>query len=494
LPNLRIAAMGLCLLAATTSFAVPRILIVQSQVPANKDGDPNVPIANFVSQEIDDSGKLTSVVWSLSDPNFREAALSGKLKNVPDLPKLADAISVARQLDAEYLLVVEATKNGKDVKAFARLYRGGKEIWKNSETMAVATNGEANPLSSAQSIARTTVLKMNSSALKELSVKTAVSTPEPARGQAPVSTMVAPPPVAKSDNSKLRSEVEALVRDKHYTTAIAMLRDAVDSDPFDAERRMMLINLLQDRDPASAADEARRAGSLIPDKPEFRILAARAFMQAGMNKEAQEELNEAIARSPEATTTRVLLAEIAIKDLQPEKALGHLDEAIKNEPTAEAFFMRAICRAMLGGADGVKLDLAAVEKATPERSPTDVERRYRLAIPILDKLISRSFDAVRDLTQRAIVRPKDTEVQDGLESLQRVCAARSALLTGLTVPPDEQRSHDRWVLAHKLLAQTLVDLRTFTGGDSDALVDARMNLGEAINQAKLAREKTPPQK
>ncbi|AIE83622.1 tetratricopeptide repeat protein [Fimbriimonas ginsengisoli] len=466
---------------------MPRILVAQSLAPATRDGDPNVPIANYIGQEIDDGGKLTPVIWSMSDPIFREAALGGKLKDIPDHPKLADALSFARVVGADYVLICEAVKSGKEVKSSARLYRGTKEIWKGSESMGASQNGTADPFSSAQSTARTIVIKMSAAALKELTVQAKVVTPEPGRGQAPVPTTVTPPPVAKSDNSQLKIDLQEFLKDKHYASAVSLLRDAIDAEPFDPERRMMLVDLLKDRDPAAAAEEARRAETLIPDKPEFRVAAARAFMSAGKTKEALEELNEAIARAPEATATRLLLAELALSDGQPEKALPHLDEAIKNEPTAEAYFLRSLCRAMLGGADGVKLDLASMDKASPVKSPADLERRYKIAIPNLDKLLLKSFEQVRDLTQHAIVKPKDTDVQDTLETLQRLTGARLVFLQGLAVPPDFQKLHDRWLLSYKLLAQALSDLKTFTGGDADALTDARMNLGEAIKQATQAR-------
>jgi hypothetical protein len=62
----------------------------------------------------------------------------------------------------------------------------------------------------------------------------------------------------------------------------------------------------------------------------------------------------------------------------------------------------------------------------------------------------------------------------------------------ITVPTASQKISDRWLLAHKLLLQSLTDLKIFIGGDSDAIIDARMNLGESINQATIARTPEPP--
>lgn len=489
-----LAGIGLLFAVAAVSVAqertVPQLLIVQAMSPVKDDSDPNVPIANFLAQEIEEAGRLSPIVWSLTDPTFRKATLDGKLKALPDKPKESDIMGAAKALGADFVIICQATRTAASVKSNARLLRSGREIWKDNETMRVDSAEGYDSSGTAQSIARTFLLKMTPS-IKDLPVKTKVVTPPPEQGQAPEPPPVEPPKPTKTDNTKLKSDVQGLVQTKQYSLAIAMLRDAIDIDPLDAERRTMLIDLLRQSDAAAAASEAARAGDLLPDKAEFRILEARAWMQAGRTKEAQEALNEAIARAPEATTTRLLLAELALNQGDPEKALPHLDQTIKNDPNAEAFFLRALCRSLLGGADGAKLDLAEMAK-TKEAKPTplDVQRRYSLAISILDKWLVKSEDSTRTLISRAIVKPKDAEVRDGVAEAQRLVAARIAFLTALPHPAESQKTFDRWLLAHRLMAQSLMDVQNFMAGDSEALTDARLNLGEAIKQSATAREDT----
>src|SRR5262249_32772432 len=128
---------ALLLAFAAMGFAVPKVLVVQLQHPLVKDADPNLPLANVLAQQIDDDGKLNSIVWSMTDPTFREAALGGKMRHLSDHPKPADTIDVANQLGAEYLLVCDAEKKLKNVLANTKLYHNGREVWQDKETMAV---------------------------------------------------------------------------------------------------------------------------------------------------------------------------------------------------------------------------------------------------------------------------------------------------------------------------------------------------------------------
>ena len=74
----------------------------------------------------------------------------------------------------------------------------------------------------------------------------------------------------------------------------------------------------------------------MPDAIELRVLAARAWMRAGKPDEAQTDLNEAMARNPDGAGTRLLLGEIGIAQLKPERALDHLSKSIAAGDSAEA--------------------------------------------------------------------------------------------------------------------------------------------------------------
>lgn len=476
-----IAASAFLVVSAYAAADIPRVLVVQ--LGSHEEG--TMQLANLIAQEIDDNGKLSSVVWGLTDPVFREAATAEKLGQWPEDPKQADAVSAAKALNADYVFLVQTNGTKIGTRGAGQLLKGGKVIWKDDVILKVAGSGSVNDqISTARSIAHTLVIKMDAAVLKGMTPKAAAPTPAPARGQEPVPVAPVAPPPAKSDNSKLRENVKELLGSNHYASALLAVRDAVDAEPFDIERRSMLIDLLRQTDPQASADEALRVGDLLPDKPEFRILAARAYLRSGRLQEAQEALNEAIARAPDLPETRVLLAQLALQQNDPERALTHLDQALKPGPNADVFALRALCRAILGGVDGMKQDLAAAEKASadPSASSPDVATRYAVAMQVMDQRLSADIDSVKALVQRAIVRASDPEVKSKMEETQRLLASRIAYMEAVPHPADQQKSLDRRILANKLLAQSLRDLTAYMGGNADALTDCRMNLGEAVKQ------------
>jgi tetratricopeptide (TPR) repeat protein len=467
-------------------------LIVQINMPVTKEGiDLNVPIADALAQELDRGGKVLPIVWSMTDPIFREAALDGKLKETPDRPNPAQIGAVAKALSAEYVVSCEAKQVGVNVQANVELLRGGRVIWKTPQTMRVTIEGGTLSTQTGQSIARTAALRLQTEPWKSLPIATKAETSELAPGQAP---QIPTPPVDTSaaDEARLRSDVMRLISDGRRSAAILAVRDGIDAKPLDPGRRKLLVDTLLEVDALGAAQEARRAATLVPEDAELRVLAARAWLRAGKPAEAQIDLNEAMARQPESVPTRLLLAEIALLKGDSEPALDHADRAVKAEPTADTFFMRALCRATLGGADGVRQDLAASDKASPEKSPNDVLRRYRLAASVLDAQFDRVANDLKLLIPKMAVKPKSREIADALEQANALLQASNALYDGLIVPGDAKTGHARRILAQKLLGQTLMDLDAFVGGTADAMADARINLGDAIKQMATARETWSP--
>jgi tetratricopeptide (TPR) repeat protein len=479
--------------AAVGAADVPRVLIVQMPVPATKEGDdPNLLIADALAQELDEGGKVSPIVWGMTDPVFRAAATEGKLKETPDHPTLAQAQNATRPLSAELLLTCEAKIAGGNCTADVKLLRSGRVVWKDTQQMRVGQGGLTDRFDSARSLARTLALRLQGEALKSLPVATKAETAELTKGQAPVMEPVVVPDTSAADLAKLKTEVQRLLSDGRRSAAILILRDGIDVKPLDAARRKLLVDTLVESDPIGAAEEARRAANLVPDDAELRVLAARAWLRANRNAEAQADLNEAMARQPDSVTTRLLLAEIALRKGNGEQALEHADRALKTDPGAEAYFVRALCRSTLGGTDGVKQDLAAAQKASPEVAPNDAMRRYRLSAEVLDAEFDRLANTLKTLIPKLTTKPKDKVLADELEQAMALNEAQSALQEGVMVPSDLKAAHDRRVLARKLLGQVLMDLEAFMGGTTEAIGDARINLGDAIKQMATAREAWSP--
>jgi tetratricopeptide (TPR) repeat protein len=473
---------------AVSSFAIPRILIVQTKVGFRGSEDPNLAVANYIAGEMDELAKLEAVVWSLTDPILRAATTAGKISYKETISQ-AEADAIAKKLGAEYLLIAQARRDAGSYRGKVELFRSGKSIWKDEQNLAVKSESSSDTDSSLRSLARSLVLRMNSEAFKGLPSQKATVTPALTEGQAPVQVAVPRPtqPV-KKDNGPLLRNVESLIGSQKTANAIALLRDAVDSDPLDVELRLALGNALLNIDPSTAAMEARNAAGVLPESAELRVLAARAWMRAGKPDEAQTDLNEAMARNPDGSVTRILLGEIGVAQLKPERSLDHLNQAIKAEDSSYARFLRAFAYALAGSADAMKADLDQVAKFEPKPTPAEIQRRYDFAADVLDRSIQLDSNAVRALVQRAIVKPNDKEVLDAVDLARRQIRSRGTFAESLGVPTAFKRVQEQRLLAYKLMAQSLTDLLGYmAGGGDESLTDSRINLGEAIRNASEAR-------
>jgi tetratricopeptide (TPR) repeat protein len=473
----------LCGMAAF-GWAVPQVLIVQIQQPVKDGIDPNVPIANLMAAEFDAEGKIEAIVWSMTDPKFRAAAMSGTLRSVPDQPTQQDAVAAAQQLRAEYLIVVQATRGEGGYTGKLEMFRNNRSVWKDDQNVQVRFAEARDGDLSAQSLARTLAMRISTEPLKALKATPRVTTPDPDRGQAPPVVEV-PVAVEKASNEQALKEAASLA----LGPRILFLRDAVDRAPLDEELRTALIAALIQIDPAAAAAEARRASTLMPDVVGLRTIAARAWLQAGNPEEAQNDLNEAVARDPEAIETRLLLAEVALRQGRPESAGSHLDAVIAKEDTPEVRFLRAFSRCLTVSFEGLREDLDALSTLEPSASAQDIERRYLFATQILDRMGATEAADIRGLMQRAAVRPDDREVVDAVHKAIQTSRARSLFLQRLAAGETRSPSHRQRVLASTLLAQALVDLQAFmASGNEDNLADARINFGESLRHAAAARE------
>ncbi|HEY0868593.1 MAG TPA: tetratricopeptide repeat protein [Fimbriimonas sp.] len=485
-----------CLVSIVWGAEPPRILIVQQREPVKEDVDPNVYVLDYLAQELDASGLGSAVVWGMGDPIFRTAVLDGTLAGVPEAPSLDQALGVASKLNAAYTIWIRGVREGANAKGTVKVFQGRREIWKDEKTLAVSIGGEHSDTDAGRSLARTWMILLSTKPFKGLVAMPKAQTPVIAQGQQPptvtLPTRVDTPPATPTakgpvDNSQLKKDVSGLILAKRRNEAILRLKDAVDQEPMDYERRTMLIEALMGHDAKLAADEARRASGLFPDKAELRILAARSWLRAGSSDEARQDLNEAIARDPNGISTRIMLAEISLEEGSSDKAIEHLDAVIKIEPSADAYYRRALCRSLLGGTEGVEQDLAECRKLEPQPDTDRVFRRYGLAVNALRGALKQASDDQRSLLQRALVRPKDDAVREELERLERQARSRAAFMTSIEVPAEMKASHERRLLGSRLLSQSLLDLQDFLDtGSEDSLTESRINLGEAIKHLNAA--------
>lgn len=517
------------LLAAGMAQALSGVLIIQEKLPEDRFGDPNVAIANMLAEQIETQGLYSPVVWSLTDPIFRAAITEGIVKNAENVPSLEQAQAVAKKLRLDHIIFVRAYVYGNSVMGRIQLFKGGKLSWKDPEkgteipdpnyrptpVNGVDKNGkptttipkqqtiktEDRPMSvmgpeglnrddSASSLVRSWVEFMKAGPLKGQEIKPKILTPDALPGtDTKTPDLIVPSVKPKVDNKQLLADLDAMVRSGQSIPAILILRDAVDAEPQDVERRIALVRtLLLVGQPELAAKEARRAAQLLPDKVELRAMAARAWMQAGREDEAMADLNEAVARDPNSRETRLLLAEVNLSKLRPVQAIEHLDAVLKEKPTADAWFKHALGQTLLGQKEKALEDLTKARELGLPAGSQDVAVRYDSTLDVLDKSIMQMGNDLRSLYNQAQVQRTDSEVKQQFQSLQSVVIAWTSFLAASPAPNLHRSSHDRRLLALNLLTQSLNELGNYlTTNDQELFADSRINMGEALKQFTAAQ-------
>ncbi|RYG26359.1 hypothetical protein EON82_03680 [bacterium] len=473
--------LALALLSYRTE--VPRILIAPL-APAKKDGPlPTMSVANYLATEFDGDGRALPIVWGLSDPIFRPIALEGKLGDVPNFPTKAKAIEVARKLGAPYVLVYNSDRKDGRLNASAELISDGRTVWKDSKSMNAMKGNAQSEDDTAASIARTWVQILNAGPLKGLTPKKAAATPDATPGQKPIVVEPTPPPQVATNVESLDARINDLTKAGKNEAALALARDAVDSDPLSPGARTCLVRLLAAQgNPEAAAEEARRAAELLPERPELRIDAVHRLIAIDKLREAHDQVNELRARQPEDKGVRKLAAEVALAQDDAETAVRELEPILREGDDPHARLLRGLARARLGGSEGAVADLKAWSSTTTERN-----EGYLYARRMLSEMAERAADAMPALLQRAAVQPKAGAVRDELDTAQRQAQSRAAAWASLVPLEGMQASHDAWTLAHRLMSLVAADLRAFLGGSEEALTSARIDLGEAKRAMKDAK-------
>jgi len=492
------ALIALGIAAPQSPPAMPKILIVHyAKLETENDAlDPYLALPNYISNDLFASKRIEPIVWGPADPAFRQAILDGKIDVGYERPQPRAVPATARALGCEYVIATEVGLSkvksddenapAEQTKVIAVLFRNGRQIWKDEQNFTVTVAGSQSMDNTLRSLASSVVARMFDRPLRDLKVVSTTEDTGPAPGQTP-NVVATPVPAAVSSTEAFIERYRTLASSGKREEALLFARVGVDESPLEPQRREIAIEALAAMGMYDvAASEARRSATLFPERLEFRRLAARYWTQAGRPEEAQRDLNEAVARDPEAPATRVMLGELAISNLEPENAVPHLDAAIGRAPSAYAFLLRATARAMIGGADGAKAD---VDRALELDKP-GTQAQYPLVFTVLDRRASEDMLAFRDLMQRAVVQRTRPEVRQTWDLLSRRNASRLALLEAFPVAQSRQQSMDLARLSATIFRQTLLDLDAYLEeGLEDQLVDARINLGEAMKRATQARER-----
>jgi hypothetical protein len=166
-------------------------------------------------------------------------------------------------------------------------------------------------------------------------------------------------------------------------------------------------------------------------------------------------------------------------------ATEHLDVAIHRDDDPDGYVLRAVARAMMGGADGLVIDWKQAKRA-PGFVPT---ARYGFAYSALDRITALDITQTKDLLARCVVNRGALQNAEDRDQLEKRVRARLAYLGETGVPDANKKSFERFSLAQRVLIQCLQSISDYLEtGDSETATDARINLGEALKQVSAARD------
>lgn len=459
--------------------AAPELLIAQLK---GKDEKTRMWVGDDLSAAFDQEGRVSPILWSNSDLIFRKMLESTRVK-YPDLPSEADVFKFVKEFHVNYVLIYTADHGADGLLAEGRLFKGGVEIWKHSFNQKVEVQGVPDRTSDALSLARTWTVLLGNGPLKSLPARTKIDTPKPDPG--PGTTINTTPdqlPVPKPPPASQATLVQAqkLISDGLIAEGISLLRDAVDSNPFDFDARRALVEALLIANAGDiAAEEALRAANLSPEGNVMRLIAARAFLKQGRVSEAEAALNEALVRDGSGHLADLIKGEIQLLKGKPELAVESYTSALQTKESFDARFGRATAYGLSGKADECVADI----KVLPMIADTQRLEAYERLMGHIATRVTIVTKQLKSILQEARLTPKSQPILARTVKLADLAASMDRLLSDFGSPAKHLSSHQKRELAHKLLAQAVSEAIAFVQrGDDEAATDSAISVGEAIRR------------
>jgi tetratricopeptide (TPR) repeat protein len=468
----------------------PVILVVQKSTAKEFGEDAiDLPMLDNMRQELAEDGRLAVVAWQRKDRTFVEATSAIPL---PDPPTEGVIFEVGRRVRARYTLVIEATRYKGLVYPRADLFQSGRRgaLWTTGPRRSAAGNSQVIKVgedidwqATAQSLARTWMIQLSQGPLRSIGLgDTTLPNPLASRQE----DIRPRPDLTAAAGPEALSTTEDLVRRGQVGAAIIYLKDAVDANPFEPERRVRLMELLNLQGlPAEAAQEGRRAARLTADRTDLWLVSAKSWLLAGRPEEAKVDVNEALARGADGPFSRRLLGDIALIRGDLARARDEYSLSLEQSDTTRTRLGLAISFSLIGQPDLARAILTKEPAVAGELAPGDYAFLVEMLGPVTST-ITQSISALGPAARRA---PKDPAVVAEAERMERQSLALQELLVLVSPPAAHKRSHDSRVLAHKLMYQASQEVLSFAkGGDPEAGLEIVLSLGEALRQFMIASD------
>ncbi len=369
--------------ARSPQSSVPQVLIVQlhdplieAASPIKPPIDPNIAVADIFAQAFDDDGRLEPVVWSITDPTFREALTKGKIGTISPDPSLAEAQNAAGKMGWDYVLFVKAVRKGGDVVGQARLYRGRNQVWQDpepidreqlaifkkmlrekrmtqeavnkaieqqesrhlnviavSDTEAEMQRAEEN---TAKSLARTWIETLVGGPFKNLPPKRRRNTPTvlPGQNPNPGGTTIVKIPVG---GGQVKPPKQGPVIDPKVPPIPTHPNEPPPNNPPTPGSELATLkknvqSLLASKQTAAAISLVRDAIDASPVDEARRVLLIDVLLKCGLPEQAAKEARQACAILPDKVGLRILAARAWLEAGKPDEAQADLNEAVARDP------------------------------------------------------------------------------------------------------------------------------------------------------------------
>ncbi len=197
-------------------------------------------------------------------------------------------------------------------------------------------------------------------------------------------------------------DVKSEYAQKMTAYAKSMLDQALDKDPKCVAALVAYGDLYLDKGDTPAARPAyEKAVKIDPNDPEARLGLARSIIAASYKgtarfADAEAELKKALAADPNLPGAHATLAQLAVNDGDPDRALERTKRALETRPRAvELFAARGAAMLLKGDKDG----FAALERHVLEKMPTCAQLYDDVARTISIKF---RYAEARDLARKAL--------------------------------------------------------------------------------------------
>ncbi len=509
----RLAFSGL-LLAWVGSLAladVPRIFVVQlTENAETTPGYESLLLDSYMAAALDEVGQVDPIVWSMADPRFRKIVEDHSFPLSLESPVQSEIVNVSKAVGAEYTLVVWAMRQGTMVRPVATLYRnpGFKMVWRYGSwdrRLAPFFTGESKPLneedlrnfkntygeelqefsanfngvtpdwdSTSRTIARTWAFMMRQGPFEKLPLSPKRLLPEADPG----ASVPLPIGVTFPDDLGGIAGIDALIEQDQTELAIVKLRDLIDKEPFEDSYRMKLTQILAKEELfIEAAREAIR-GAQVSNKPlPFYQIGAKNWLRAGVMSQVQDALNNVLARGGQNREVEYMMGQYYLRTGDYTQSIEWYSKAIRQGPTPEIVYERAVAYAFSGQPEACMNDLASLVDLPAER----LTLSYEMMVATCEEQFEGIGVRLRDRIPLIRIHDNDAELVAYAAKDNQMAKGLATLMELTPVPPQYKISHETRQLAHKLLFQSTTEIFEFaTTRKEDLATEGTMSLREAM--------------